>query len=453
VIAALYFLIYVTLAVARHRSYHSFGFDLGVFDQEFWSTTQGHPFESTMSLGQPIPHSMFGDHFSPALWLLVPFYLAYPHPETLVVLQTAALALGAWPVYLLAKFKLSGGYPLLWVVVYFLFIPLAYINLYDFHEITLAVAPLGFALYFLERGRRGWFLLFLLFTFLVKEEMGLIGVGFGAYALLGKRDWKLGLGVIAGSVAMFVLTIGFAIPYFAGGHEYTYVRLRYADVGGSPLGILRTLVTDPLRIVHTLLQAKKGYFVIGIFGPVLGLSALAGWAALLPLPTLGYLLLSNYEPQYSFTAQDCAPLIPLVIGTAILALARLPKSAHRPLAIAVLASSLAFSWAFGDLPYSRKFDPALFQTQARYADFVPRVAQIPPDARVSAENGFTSHLSERRYIYDWGYEGVQDAQWIVLDYAGTNYNMDIFNGDVARVESLGYEKVASGYGLALFRKP
>jgi hypothetical protein len=121
--------------------------------------------------------------------------------------------------------------------------------------------------------------------------------------------------------------------------------------------------------------------------------------------------------------------------------------------MAVLASSLAFSWAFGDLPYSRKFDPALFQTQARYADFVPRVAQIPPDARVSAENGFTSHLSERRYIYDWGYEGVQDAQWIVLDYAGTNYNMDIFNGDVARVESLGYEKVASGYGLALFRKP
>jgi uncharacterized membrane protein len=443
----------VTLAVARHRSYHSLGFDLGVFDQEFWSTTQGHPFESTMGLGQPTPHSMFGDHFSPALWLLVPFYFAYPHPETLVVLQTAALTLGAWPVYLLAKLKLSDGYPLLWVVVYFLFIPLAYINLYDFHEITLAVAPLGFALYFLERGRRGWFLLFLLFTFLVKEEMGLIGAGFGAYVLLGKRDWKLGLGVIAGSLAMFVLTIGFAIPYFAGGHEYTYVRLRYADVGGSPLGILRTLVTDPRRIVHALLQAKKGYFVIGIFGPVLGLSALAGWAALLPLPTLGYLLLSNYEPQYSFTAQDCAPLIPLVIGTAILALARLPKSAQRPLAIAVLASSLAFSWAFGDLPYSRKFDPALFQTQARYGDFVPRVAQIPPDARVSAENGFASHLSERRYIYDWGYEGVQDAQWIALDYAGNNYKMEVFDRDVARVESLGYEKVATGYGLALFRKP
>jgi len=451
--AALYLLTYATLAVLRHQSYHSFGFDLGVFDQAFWNTIHGHQFESTMTLGQALPHSHFGDHFSPALWLIVPFYLAYPHPETLLVIQTVALALGAWPVYLLAKLKLPDGYPFLWVLVYLLFVPLAYINLYDFHEITLAVAPLGFALFFIESGRRAWFLLFLLFTFFVKEEMGLIGAAFGAYVLLGKRDWKLGLGVLVGSLAMFEFTIQYAIPYFAGGSEYKYLKLRYADVGGSPLGILRTLVTDPIRIARALLQAKKVYFLIAIFGPVLGLSALAGWAALLPLPTLGYLLLSNYEPQFSFTSQDCAPLIPLVIGTAIIAMSRLPKAAQRPVAAAVLVSAVVFSWAFGDLPYSRKFDPALFQTQARYTEFVPSLRQIPTDARLSAENGLASHLSERRYIYDWGYEGVQDAQWIALDYAGSSYDMAIFEGDVARVESLGYQKVAGGYGLALFRKP
>jgi uncharacterized membrane protein len=452
-VAAIYFLLYSTLAVLRHRSYNSFGFDLGLFNQEFWTTTQGRLFESSMSMSQPIPHSLFGDHFSPVLWLLVPFYYAYPHPETLLVMQTAALALGAWPVYLLAKLKLPGGYPILWVFVYFLFIPLAYINLYDFHEIVFAVAPLGFALYFLEQGKRGWFLLFLLFTFLVKEEMGLVGAGFGAYVLLVKRDWKLGLGVLAGSLAIFEFTIQLAIPYFADGNDYTYVKLRYSNVGGSPLGILRTLFTDPLRIVHALLQAKKAAFVVAIFGPVLGLSALAGWAGLLTLPTLGYLLLSDYEPQYSFTSQDCAPLIPLVIGTAIIAMARLPKSVQAPAAAAVLVSSVIFSWALGDLPFSRKFDPALFQTQSRYAAFVPHLAQIPPDARVSAEYGFTSHLSARRYIYDWTFEGAQDAQWIVLDYKGNNYNITVFEGDVARVVSLGYEQVASGYGLALFRKP
>ena len=451
-LAALYAAVYILLSVLRHESYHSLGFDLGLFNQVFWNTTQGRLLESTMSQALPVPHSLLGDHFSPIFLIFMPFYFAYPHPETLVVIQTLALALGAWPVYLLAKLKLPAGYAAWWVLAYFLFVPLAYINLFDFHEVALSVAPLGFALYFLESGRRGWFLVCLLFAFLVKEEMALIGVGFGAYAVLGKRDWKLGLGVLAGSLLAFVAVIQFAIPWFAGGRSYPYIALRYAPVGGSPGGILKTFVTDPVRIARALLQPKKVYFLAAIFGPVLGLSALAGWAALLLLPTLGYLLLSNYEPQYSFTSQYSAPLIPLLVGTAILALARLPVSARRPVMAAVVASSIVLSWAFGDLPFSRKFDPSQFTTQSRYAAFVSQLAQIPPDARVSAENGFPSHLSERRYIYDYTFEGVQDAGWVVLDYEGTNYNLAVFDAQVASVEAAGYDQVAGGYGLALLRK-
>jgi uncharacterized membrane protein len=451
-LGTIYVLIYSTLAVLRHESYHSFGFDLGLFNQVFWNTTQGRPFESTMSQALPVPHSLLGDHFSPIFLLVMPFYFAFPHPETLLVIQTLALALGAWPVYLLATLKLPPGYAALWVLAYFLVVPLAYINLYDFHEVAFAVAPLGFALYFLERGRKGWFLLSLLVTFLVKEEMGLIGVGFGAYIMLGKRDWKLGLGVLLGSLLAFVALIQLVIPFFSGGHSYPYIAERYAQVGGSARGILTSLVTDPLRIARALLQPKKVFFVIGVFGSTLGLSALAGWAALLLLPTLGYLLLSNYEPQYSFTSQYSAPLIPLVVGTAILALARLPTSAQSRMMAAVIASSLIFNWAFGDMPFSRKFDPSLYSTQPRYATFVRELVRIPPDARVSAENGFPSHLSERRYIYDYGFEGVQDADWVVLDYEGTNYDLAVFQAQVASVASKGYDEVASGEGLALMRK-
>jgi uncharacterized membrane protein len=451
-IAAAYFLTYAVLSVLRHESYHSFGFDLGLFDQVFWNTTQGRPLESTMSQASPSPHSQLGDHFSPVFILLMPFYLAVPHPETLLLLQTLALALGAWPVYLLAKLKLPAGYAPLWVLAYFLFVPLAYINLDDFHEIALAVAPLGFALYFLESGRRGWFLLSLVFTFLIKEEMALVGAGFGVYALLGKRDWKLGLSVLVGSLVAFAALIQVVIPFFAGGRPYPYTGYRYTEVGGSPRGILTTLVTDPLRIVRSLIQPKKLSFLVAIFGSTLGLSALAGWASLLLLPTLAYLLLSNYAPQYSFTTQYSAPLIPLIVGTAILALARLRESAQRPVMAAVLVSSLVFNWAFGDMPFSRKFDPSLYSTQTRYASFVRELARIAPDARVSAENGFPSHLSERRYIYDFGFEGVQDAEWVVLDYRGTNYDMNVFQAQVAAVEGAGYDKVATGYGLALLRK-
>ena len=451
-LALAYFALYSLLAVLRHRSYHSFGFDLGLYDQVFWNTTQGRWFESTMTQAMATPHSQLGDHFTPAFLAIVPFYYLYPHPETLLVLQTLALAFGAWPVYLIARLKLPPGYALMWVLVYFLFVPLAHINLYDFHETALSVAPLGFALYFLERGRRVWFVVFLLLTFLVKEEMSLIGAGFGIYTVLGRRDWKLGVGVLLGSIAAFEVIIQVAIPFFAGGRSFPYFADRYAAVGGSPTGILRTAVTDPLRIVREVAEAKKLYFVISLFGPVFGLSAIAGWAAVLVLPTLAYTLLSSYEPQFSFTKQYCAPLIALIVGTSIIALARLPSAARPFVVTGVIVSSLLFSWAYGDLPYSRKFDPDLFVTQQRYAPFLPALAQIAPEARVSAENGVPSHLSERRYIYDYGYEGVQDAQWVVLDYEGTEYDLAAFQDQVARVESLGYEEVASGYGLALLRK-
>ena len=447
-----YFAVYTALSILRHQSYHSAGFDLGLFDQVFWNTTQGRPLESTMSLSLPVPHSLLGDHFSPALFLLVPFYFALPHPETLLVIQTLALAVGAWPVYLLARLKLPAGYAVLWVAVYFLCLPLAYVNLDDFHEVALSVAPLGFALYFLERGRRWPFLLSLLVTFLIKEEMALVGAGFGAYLLLGKCDWKLGLGVLAGSLVTFAAVIQAVIPSFAGGHSYPYFADRYRDVGGTPTRILTTLVTDPLRVARVVVQTGKIYFLAAVFGSTLGLSAVAGWASLLVLPTLAYLLLSNYPPFYSFTSQYSAPLVPLVIGTAILGLARLPESARRVLMAGVVASSLALSWAYGDMPYSRKFDPSRFTTESRYALFVRNLALISPDARVSAETGLTSHLDQRRYIYDYHFEGVQDAEWVVLDYQATSYDLAAFQVQVALVEAAGYNEVASGYGLALLHK-
>ena len=55
-LALAYFILYSILSVLRHATYHSFGPDLGIFDQIFWNTTQGRFFESTMSLALPTPH-------------------------------------------------------------------------------------------------------------------------------------------------------------------------------------------------------------------------------------------------------------------------------------------------------------------------------------------------------------------------------------------------------------
>ena len=448
----MYFLLYTTLSILRHTTYHSFGPDLGLFDQIFWNSTQGRFLESTMSQAQPVPHSYFNDHFSPVYLLLLPFYVIFPHPQTLLVLQT--LALGALPIYLLTRDRFGPGFIRIgWIAVYFLSLPLAFIDLFDFHELAFAVLPLGFALYFLERRQTGWFLLSLLAAFLVKEELPLVGVGFGLYILLQKRDAKLGLGVLGVSAAAFFAIVRLIIPAFGSGTAYAYFTARYAQLGNSPEEILRTLLTNPRKLAETLFQTQKFKFLLGIFGPVLGLSVLSGFGLLLVLPTLATLLLSNYAPQFAFTSHYSAPLIALVVGTSILGLARLRATLHGPLTAAVLLSSLTFAYLFGDLPFSRHFDFRMFQTEARYLAFAPSLAQIPATASVAAENNLTPHLSHRRHIYDLEFENPSNAEYLALDDAALGRSAAALRQQIASFEGQGYRTIATGDGLALMQRP
>ena len=122
-------------------------------------------------------------------------------------------------------------------------------------------------------------------------------------------------------------------------------------------------------------------------------------------------------------------------------------------AAAVLTSSLAFSFFFGDLPFSRHFDPRLFQSEPRYAAFVGNLDRIPPDASVAAENNLTPHLSHRRLIYNLEYEGTQNAEYLALDDAALGHSAAALQQQIAAFEALGYRTIAIGDGLALMQRP
>jgi len=223
-------ILFGALALLRHWTFHSTASDLAVFDQVLWNTIHGRFMESTLSLARCEPHSFFGDHFSPALLLLLPPYAVFPHPETLILAQTISLVLGVWPIYLFARrFLATSGQRLVWVAAYLLSAPLSFIALYDFHEITLAVAPLGFAMYFLATRRTAPMILSLLVALLAKEEVAVIGIGFGVALALQRRWWPSAI-VIVGSVVAFVVTLKVIIPAFAAGAPYQYLG-RYASLG------------------------------------------------------------------------------------------------------------------------------------------------------------------------------------------------------------------------------
>jgi len=95
-IAAVYAAItmYITIHL-MHDSFHTAGFDLGIFTQDLKYTLQGKILYSTAGEYQ------LAHHFSPVLFLLVPVYWLFPHAQTLLVVQALVLAFGG---YLISQF-------------------------------------------------------------------------------------------------------------------------------------------------------------------------------------------------------------------------------------------------------------------------------------------------------------------------------------------------------------
>jgi uncharacterized membrane protein len=463
-------ILFGALALLRHWTFHSTASDLAVFDQVLWNTIHGRFMESTLSLARCDPHSFFGDHFSPALLLILPLYVVVPRPETLIVVQTIALALGVWPIYLLARrFLPTSGQRLVWVAAYLLSAPLSFIALYDFHEITLAVAPLGFAMYFLATRRTAPMIASLLVALLAKEEVALIGVGFGV-ALAFQRRWLASAVVIAGSVAAFVVTLKLIIPTFAAGAPYQYLG-RYASLGSNELEIARTLLFDPLRALAVLFKGEVGskvVFVLSLFAPGLGLALRSRWAIVPAIPPLGYLMLSDYGGEHTLHNQYGAPLIPLALGASILGVAALGETWRRRVTRGVVISTVFFAFTFGGLPWSINFADAFLRgepdrapsgepilaRESRYAPFLAAVVAIPEDAAVSSRDFFTTQIPQRRSNYNLVGLDVCDARYVILDYAAPSVNRDVAKhlAEVEAIEKLGFDEIASGTGLSLLRR-
>src|SRR5438552_5043277 len=95
------------VTILRFHSLSSDAWDLGNYNQAMYTFfCCGKPFYWTADILNNTGGSLFGIHFSPIFYLLTLPYAFFPHPETLLVIQSFALSLGALPLYWLAKSRL-----------------------------------------------------------------------------------------------------------------------------------------------------------------------------------------------------------------------------------------------------------------------------------------------------------------------------------------------------------
>jgi uncharacterized membrane protein len=401
-----------TLATLEHRAFETGRFDLGNMTQAVWSTVEGRPLDVTELGGDQI--SRLGAHVDPFLVLFAPLWLVWPSPTMLLVVQAAAIALGALPIFWLGRKHLGSEWAgVLCGLAYLVYPAVQWLALDEFHPVALACPLLAYAFWYLDEDRLWAFVPFGILAALTKEEIPLIVGALGIWYAIAKGRRVAGTVIAIAGAATTALWLGIVMPHFREGAEPAFYG-RYNAVGGSPAGIVETAVTDPLALAEALTHRRDLLYLVELGLPLAGLFLLAPLALIAAVPELLANLLSSVSNQTSIRFHYTAPITPFLFAAAILGAAQFRR--RREVAAAILAFSLVAGIAIGPLR-AGELAPERRSTHDRVAE--QAVALIPPDAPVSSTNGLGGHLSERRRIHS--FPVVRDSEWVAVDLKRASY--------------------------------
>lgn len=427
---AVWIFVFGRLIWQRHARFATFDFDLGHHDQAIWLLSQGKGF-ITVS-GMPV----LGHHVTLAYFGVVPLYWLGGGPQLLNLLQTAALALSAVPIYLLARHRLGNSWLALALGVAWLLNPsVQWLCWEAWHPETMAIPFLLSAYLFATREQWRWYWVALVIALSWKEDISIAVAVLGVVlALSGRR--RMGLLTVGVGVVWFLVAYGLIMPHFNGGTNQAGIF--YGDLGTSPTELVRTAVTDPTAVLGRLRDNDALGYARDLLAPFGFLPVLAPGIVAIAVPQFfaNSLTTANffYDIRFHYTAIILATLaIATVEGIAFLKRDGLRRGAVG----LVVASALATSVAWGISPISMQYRTGYWPLAGNPRQDVldAAVASVPDDASVAASYYIVPHLSHRQFIYtfpnpwipaNWGVAGVaphdpnsdhlpEDVDWLVVD--------------------------------------
>lgn len=429
-------MILLWIAVMFVASYYKYetlgqGYDQVDYEQGIWNTLQGRVMEDSRF---NFTGSVFGMDWMPMLLFFVPVYALFPSPHVLFFLQIVGSALGAVPVYWLARDRLGVKLAAVGAAVAYLLYPtLLHTALNPFQVRLFALTLLLFGFYFYERGNWQLFLACALMSMLARTDVALVVMMFGLYGLLTRRRWQfvvppliVGLGYFA--LSTFVITPSFA---YAGAltppPPGTQLDMSCWPCGMSPqlayyshLGrtgpeILQFVLLHPLdalnkAVIEPGLLGPKLMYLLNLLVPLGLLPLFAPKPIVLGLPVIALNLLSLRGSQIDLESHYSLLLIPGLVVAAIYGASNLRnwfagrdrnRADRRVLQLGGVALALwaLVMTAFYANPVVRVI--RFHESPARVQAANELVAMLPPDAKVAVTSKLAPQLLPRRYIYNF----------------------------------------------------
>lgn len=406
----------VLCAIVRdtYSTFRQGRYDFGNMVQAVWSTAHGRLLETTDgATGEQV--SRLGIHVDPFLVLLTPLWAVWQSPLVLAFAQIVVVSTGALPVFWLARCRLGSERAAGLLALGYLAYPWVVTSAASsIHPVTFAIPLFLFCVWFLETDRLVPFAVCAALGMSTGELMGLPIAGLGLWYAFSSGRRNAGFTISALGALWTIVAVLVVVPAIRGGSSVYYGF--YEDVGGSPAGVARTLLTDPGAVVGALATVPDVAYLLWLGVPFLGLFVLSPGLAAIALPQLLANGLSDFPSMTDPRYHSVAAVIPFLIAATVFGIARLSSQLRTLAAASVLVTStviaLAVSpWSLlvGVVPLGGRTSlPASHVEALREA-----LTLVPRDAKVTVSNRVGAHLSDRRTLYV--VPVLRDAEWALLD--------------------------------------
>ena len=391
----------IAAALMRYYSYNAPCYDFGIFCQMFHSMkTTGLPV-TTCERSTPMSH--FAVHVSPIYYVLLPFYMIVPRPETLLVLQVIAVLSGVIPLWLLGRhFRLSERVGAVLCLMYLGCAALTGGIFYDLHENKMLTPLLLWLFWGVEKKNRPLILLFTLLTLTVKEDAALYIIFIGIWLLLSRPQKNTGALMTAGAVGYF-LTV---TSWLANQGEGVMFN-RFSNIIGSEGGIvqlIRSALVNPALLLYECMNTEKLVFAACIILPLGFLpfftKKLSDLLLLCPFVIMN--LISDYAYQHNLNYQYTYGVMALLFYLCVANLPHIPnlvtgfRLRRALLCFALCATALIGAVQVKNhIPVFTEFDD--MREDSKIIREV--LSTIPEDASIRTASMFVAHLAAREEIY------------------------------------------------------
>ena len=412
-LAVVAFAAYLTLSLARWNRWDTPSWDNAIFEQGIrgWAgpgwpivDIKGHEF------------NQLGDHFSPIIALVAPFYRVFPSPVTLLVAQCVLVAISVVPLTVLARRRLGAVPGLLVGVAYASSWGVQSAIDVQFHEYAFAAPILAFGLKAALEKRWTPACVWIALLLLVKEDMGLTVAGFGAVLWLWgerRRAWQM----VATGLGGMALVLGVVIPLFNPRHQYDYWG-KLGEDGGDTATSAGSLLAGLWRIVTHFFVPGQKITTLLLIVAISGLVALRSPLLLMIVPTMVWRYAGSTEFYWGPTWHYSLILMPIVFFAAIDGCERLLGSGLRllrgygraaPVVMVLVSAALLPSFPLGDLAR-----PSTYEVPEHAAAGAAALATIPPGSSVTTDLGLIVRLATEHRAYWVGNDGNPATDYVAI---------------------------------------